>query len=125
MTIRMVLIGIGLSGFCALAYEVFWTRMLNLFLHNNIYSFTAVLGTFLIGIAVGSLFYARFLTRSTHPVRLFVWLQVGISAVSYFIPFLFRFFHSGLFNNFDETLTLAKTSLIMIPPTIMMGIAVP
>ena len=59
----MILIGIGLSGFCALAYEVFWTRMLNLFLHNNIYSFTAILGTFLIGIAVGSLIYARFLTR--------------------------------------------------------------
>ncbi|TFH65398.1 MAG: spermidine synthase, partial [Candidatus Zixiibacteriota bacterium] len=56
---RMVLIGIGLSGFCALAYEVFWTRMLNLFLNNNIYSFTAILGTFLVGIAVGSLIYAR------------------------------------------------------------------
>ncbi len=62
--------GIGLSGFCALAYEVFWTRMLNLFLHNNIYSFTAILGTFLIGIAAGSLIYARFLTRSANPVRL-------------------------------------------------------
>ncbi|HEY3296552.1 MAG TPA: fused MFS/spermidine synthase [bacterium] len=124
-TIRMILIGIGISGFCGLAYEVFWTRMLNLFLHNNIYSFTAILGTFLIGIATGSLLYARYLTKSENPVRLFVWLQLGIGVVSYATPFLFRIFHSGLFNNFSETLTLAKTAVIMIGPTVMMGIAVP
>ncbi len=123
--IRMILFGIGLSGFCALAYEVLWTRMLNLFLHNNIYSFTAILGTFLVGIAVGSLFYARFLTRSNHQIGLFIWLQIGICTLSYFTPYLFRIFHSGLFNNFNEAMTLAKTSVIMVGPTIMMGIAVP
>lgn len=123
--IKMVLLSIGISGFCALAYEVFWTRMLNLFLHNNVYSFTAILGTFLIGIALGSLLYARFLSRSKNPIRLFVWLQLGIGAISYATPFIFRFFHSSLFNNFDEALTLAKTATIMIGPTVMMGIAVP
>ena len=122
---RMVLIGIGLSGFCALAYEVFWTRMLNLFLHNNIYSFTAILGTFLVGIAVGSLIYARFLSKSHHQVRLFVWLQIGIGLISYATPLIFRILHASLFNNFSEALTIAKTAVIMIGPTIMMGIAVP
>lgn len=123
--VKMVLISIGISGFCALAYEVFWTRMLNLFLHNNIYSFTAILGTFLIGIAVGSLFYARFLSRSKNPIGIFIWLQLGIGAISYATPFIFQLFHSRLYNSFDEALTLAKTALIMIGPTIMMGIAVP
>lgn len=124
-TIRMVMIGIGLSGFCALAYEVFWTRMLNLFLHNNIYSFTAILATFLIGIAVGSLFYARFLSKSKHQLGIFVWLEIGIGLISYFTPFIFKIFHADLFNNFNESLTLAKTASIMIGPTVMMGIAVP
>ena len=124
-TTRMVLVGIGLSGFCALAYEVFWTRMLNLFLHNNIYSFTAILATFLVGIAVGSLVYARFLSSSAHPVGLFIWLQIGIGVISYATPFIFRLLHGSLFDNFSEALTLAKTSVIMIGPTVMMGIAVP
>lgn len=125
LVIRMVLIGIGISGFCALAYEVFWTRMLNLFLHNNIYSFTAILGTFLVGIAAGSLLYARFLSHSKQQVRIFVTLQFGIGLISYATPFIFRLFHASIFNNFDETLTLAKTAMIMLPPTVMMGIAVP
>lgn len=125
LAVKMVLLSIGISGYCALAYEVFWTRMLNLFLHNNIYSFTAILGTFLIGIALGSLLYARFLSNSKSPVKLFVGLQVGIGAISYATPFLFKIFHSSLYDNFDETLTLAKTALIMIGPTVMMGIAVP
>lgn len=125
LAVKMVLLSIGISGYCALAYEVFWTRMLNLFLHNNIYSFTAILGTFLIGIALGSLLYARFLSNSRSPVKLFVGLQIGIGAISYATPFLFKLFHSSLYDNFDETLTLAKTALIMIGPTVMMGIAVP
>jgi len=124
-TIRMVLIGIGLSGFCALAYEVFWTRMLNLFLHNNVYSFTAILATFLIGIATGSLIYARFLSKIKQQIGLFIWLQIGIAVISYSTPYIFRILHSTLFNNFSEALTLAKTAVIMIGPTIMMGVAVP
>ncbi len=122
---RMVLIGIGLSGFCALAYEVFWARMLNLFLHNNIYSFTAILATFLVGIAVGSLLYANWLSRLRHQVGLFVVLQVGIGVISYATPFLFQALHGSLFNDFSESLTLWKTAVVMIGPTIMMGIAVP
>ena len=124
-TIRMVLIGIGLSGFCALAYEVFWTRMLNLFLHNNIYSFTAILATFLVGIAVGSLFYGQYLSRLKNQLALFAWLQIGIGVISYATPFIFRLLHARLFDNFNESLTLAKTAVIMIGPTIMMGVAVP
>lgn len=125
LTIKMVMIGIGLSGFCALAYEVFWTRMLNLFVHNNIYSFTAILATFLIGIAVGSLFYAKFLSKLKRQIGLFIWLEIGIALISYFTPYIFRIFHGSLFNNFNEALTLAKAGVIMIAPTIMMGIAVP
>ncbi|MCB9365884.1 MAG: fused MFS/spermidine synthase [Calditrichaeota bacterium] len=125
LVVRMVLIAIGISGFCALAYEVFWTRMLNLFLHNNIYSFTAILGTFLIGIAVGSLLYARFLSRSSKQIHIFIALQVGIGVISYATPFIFKLFHGSVFNNFDETMTLVKTAVIMIGPTLMMGVAVP
>jgi spermidine synthase len=124
-TIRLVLVGIGLSGFCALAYEIFWTRMLNLFLNNNIYSFTAILATFLAGIALGSLLYTKFLSRVRRPVVLFAGIEIAIGFLSYATPFVFNLLHRTLFFRQSEALTIAKTAVIMIAPTVLMGIAVP
>ncbi len=42
------------SGFTALALEVLWTRMFSQVLHNSVYSFSAILTTFLIALALGS-----------------------------------------------------------------------
>jgi len=124
-TIRMVLIGVGLSGFCALAYEVLWARMLNLFLQNNIYSFTAVIATFLAGIAIGSLAYSRFLSRLRNQVVLFVVLEVGIGLMAYATPHIFSLLQQSLFEKMSNPMALAKTAVIMIGPTVLMGIAVP
>ncbi len=51
--IALVLIGIGVSGFCALGYEVLWTRVLTLVVGTSAYSFTILLAAFLAGIAAG------------------------------------------------------------------------
>ncbi|MSQ10448.1 MAG: spermidine synthase [Dehalococcoidia bacterium] len=53
-TAAAVLFGIAVSGFCALAYEVIWFRILDLFLNGTTYAFTVMLVTFLVGLAVGS-----------------------------------------------------------------------
>ena len=50
---RLVLIGIGVSGFCALGYEVLWTRVLTLVVGTSVYSFAILLAAFLTGIAAG------------------------------------------------------------------------
>jgi spermidine synthase len=42
------------SGFAALALEVLWTRMFSQVLHNSVYSFSAILTTFLIALALGA-----------------------------------------------------------------------
>jgi len=51
---RLVLGGIGVSGFCALGYEVLWTRVLSLVVGTSVYSFAIMLVAFLTGIALGS-----------------------------------------------------------------------
>lgn len=51
---RLVLVGIGISGFCALGYEVLWTRILTIVVGASVYSFTTMLVAFLTGIALGS-----------------------------------------------------------------------
>ena len=50
----LVLGGIAVSGFCALGYEVLWTRVLTLGVGASVYGFTVMLVAFLVGIALGS-----------------------------------------------------------------------
>ena len=51
---KLVLWGIGMSGFCALGYEVLWSRILTVVVGASVYSFTTMLVAFLAGIALGS-----------------------------------------------------------------------
>jgi len=80
---KLALWAVGISGFCSLALEVFWTRALVFFLDNSTHAFTTILTAFLLGIALGSTVIARFVdTRK----RLVGWLGgleilIGISAV--------------------------------------------
>jgi spermidine synthase len=57
---NLVIWGIGVSGFCALGYEVLWTRILAVVVGASVYSFTTMLIAFLTGIALGSGAYALF-----------------------------------------------------------------
>jgi spermidine synthase len=52
--LKLVLWGIGVSGFCALGYEVLWTRILTIVMSASVYSFATMLVAFLTGIALGS-----------------------------------------------------------------------
>ncbi len=49
-----LLVFFGISGFCAMAFEVLWTRMLILLLNNTTYAFSLILAIFLLGIGAGS-----------------------------------------------------------------------
>jgi spermidine synthase len=51
---QVLLVLFGVSGFCALALEVTWTRMLVLLLNNTTYAFALILSIFLLGIGAGS-----------------------------------------------------------------------
>ncbi len=57
---KLVLWGIGVSGFCALGYEVLWTRILTIVVGASVYGFTIMLAAFLAGIALGSKTYGLF-----------------------------------------------------------------
>ncbi len=64
LALRLVLWGIGVSGFCALAYEVLWTRILSIVIGASVYSFTLLLVSFLAGIGLGSAAYGLYLRMS-------------------------------------------------------------
>lgn len=53
----------ALTGFTALSYEVIWTRMLSFYLGSVTYTFTTMVATFLLGLALGSFIFRRFLHK--------------------------------------------------------------
>jgi spermidine synthase len=74
----LALIAFLISGFSALAYEVLWTRYLILMLSTSIYSFSLMLGNFLVGIALGSWVSSRRRDLRQAPLASFAMLEVFI-----------------------------------------------
>jgi aldehyde:ferredoxin oxidoreductase len=54
----------ALSGFCALGYEILWSRQLTLLLGNSVYAFSLELAIILTGIGLGSVAWTRFKTTN-------------------------------------------------------------
>jgi spermidine synthase len=85
---RLVLWGTALSGFCALGFEVLWTRLLGLVVGTSVYSFTIILAAFLGGLALGSHLFAAARRRwsgagRSGPVALgAVLVGIGLSALA-------------------------------------------
>lgn len=117
------LIGFGVAGFASLSYEVLWTRVLVYFLGLNIYAFSAILATFLLGLTIGSFTFARVADRRNDLLAVFGLMEIaiGISAV-----FCLQFM--GVLMALAEATVLGRLlaagALILIP-TILMGGAFP
>ncbi|HIN88796.1 MAG TPA: spermidine synthase, partial [Nitrospinaceae bacterium] len=65
-------------GFTALAYEVLWTRLLVFSTSSTVYSFSMMLGVFLIGIALGSFLVVAIFRSSLNLRTVLIFLQVSI-----------------------------------------------
>jgi spermidine synthase len=88
-TERLVLWGFALSGFASLGYEVIWTRLLAIFSLNAVFSFTIMLTTFLVGLAVGGAIAARRADRVAQPLALFGTLELAIGVSAVLVLFVF------------------------------------
>ena len=75
---RLLLWTFAVSGFCAMAYAVLWTRILIPFLGNSGYAFAVVLTTLLLGIAVGSFLFSVIARRIKPVINFFGLIQIGV-----------------------------------------------
>ncbi len=139
----LLLVLIGISGYCALSYEVLWGRILVYILGNFVHSFSLMLTAFLVGIALGSYLLSRVVDRLPHLVRILVVFQVLIGVAAIFILPIFTHLigaRDGILamlsteSTFDDyrdpwwTFTawkLGVTFLLMLVPTLMMGASFP
>lgn len=133
--LRWVVLGsFALSGFASLVYENAWTRSLTLVIGSSIYSFSTMLVTFLIGLALGGFIYARFLGEREARLSTFglIELWVGLSALATIplfekLPLIFLRLLHGFGDRFSVFLSLQilLSALVMFVPTILLGMTFP
>lgn len=140
---RLILVGACIAGLAALSNEVLWTRIMVYVLGNFVHSFTLVLMSFLLGIALGSAIVSRIIDRPSTGIRTFAYLQLGIglaalAVIPLFAPLI------GLRESFLGGLTGAGVALdapdpwwpftmwkmgiafaMLLTPTLFMGASFP
>ncbi|MBI2539679.1 MAG: fused MFS/spermidine synthase [Deltaproteobacteria bacterium] len=130
----LLLLGFGLSGFSALVYENAWTRVLTLVIGSSVYSFTTMLLTFLVGLALGGFLYARLMGKREVQVSTFgaIELWVGVTALATIplfekLPLIFlRLLHAfGDSFSFFLTIQVLLSGLVMFVPTLLLGMTFP
>ena len=122
----------GVSGFCSLAYEVVWTRLLVLFLETTTYAFTVMLAAFLFGIALGSVLITPFLRRARNGPLALAALQALVaigSLASLHVVARMDLVLAMLAPTADGGQPLAAMALLalvaMFPPALFLGMSFP
>jgi spermidine synthase len=130
----VALVIFAVSGFCAMSYEVIWTRLLGLIVGPTTYSFTVVLVTFILGLAVGSMFFGWLADKTGRPLQLLIFTQAAAALFALGVSQLFgnsQLFFAKLIFTFKDHFALlnASKALIlfgfMIFPTFCLGATFP
>ena len=73
---KPVYVAIAISGFTALSAQVLWTRLLSLSFGATTYTFSLILGGFLLGLGIGSSVGANIARTTTNPRAALGWCQI-------------------------------------------------
>ncbi|MCJ7777984.1 MAG: fused MFS/spermidine synthase, partial [Sedimentisphaerales bacterium] len=128
------LIIFAVSGFCAMAYEVIWTKLLGLIVGPTTYSFTIVLVTFILGLALGSMFFGWLADKTRQVIWLLLLTQAAaglfVLAVSQLLGNSQLFFAKLIFHFSDRfaLLNVLKAVVLfafMFLPTLCLGATFP
>jgi spermidine synthase len=133
---KIVLATVLVAGFCALALEVLWTRVLLFVLGTSVYAFACMLTCFIFGLALGSFLCSRiFLSRIKNGI-----FALGIVEFLVGLSVLGSILLLGMLWYIDLILTekvLAGTfwkevaahfidaSVVLLVPTVFMGMVFP
>jgi len=123
-TRKIVIIAYALNGFAALAYEVVWARMFQLHLGTSIYAFSMMLGVYLIGVALGSIWGGKYMNRLRDPLGFFGLAQVFIALYSVLGLYLFTIF-KPVATRIDLFNIIMLPVVMVLPITFVLGLIFP
>ena len=127
-----------LSGFAALLYETVWLRQFSIFFGTSDQSLAVVLGTYMGGLAIGSLIASRIAPTLRRPLLTYGILELGIGVSALMVPLMMSLVRKIQVMSFgggtqppaaDELsqilFSLAGAFAATILPTTMMGATLP
>ena len=123
-----------LSGAAALVYEVVWARLLGLVMGHTVYALSAVLTSFLGGLALGAWLAGQWTRRRGASLRLYAAIELGIAAFAAAMPWLidactplFGAAYRELGERFVvyNLVQFAVCGGLLLLPTVLMGATLP
>ncbi|HKP60972.1 MAG TPA: fused MFS/spermidine synthase [Polyangiales bacterium] len=122
------------SGFCALIYQVVWTRELRFVFGASTAASSAVIAIFIAGLGFGGLWFGRRVERSPAALRYYAVLEGGVALLSASTPWLLslaRWLYLGsggslaLGASGSTLVRLLLATLVLGPATFLMGGTLP
>jgi spermidine synthase len=127
---RLLCLLFFVSGCAALIYEVIWFHLLRLVIGASAISVAIVLASFMGGMFLGSLLYARLVRRKHNPAVVYAILEIGIGVFGLLMPAVLpavKHIYIGLFGYGPMGIALRAVvaALMLLPPTALMGATLP
>ncbi|MBI3417982.1 MAG: fused MFS/spermidine synthase [Verrucomicrobia bacterium] len=134
--LRLAIVGIGLSGFVAMLYEIVWTRLLALALGSSTHAFSLMLITFISGIAAGAWLVGRW-KNLKRTMDAFAWAEIALAGTLFMsmffydlLPFWFAKLSSILVRRpqsypFYEFFQALICFAVMLVPALCLGMTLP
>lgn len=122
------------SGTSALIYQVIWVRMFGLVFGVTVFAVSTVLTSFMAGLALGNLYFGRFVDIHKDPLKIFALLQLGIGLIALVFPSLLQgltkiyiYINQSLPTTFylKSLIRFALSFLLLFVPTFLMGGTLP
>ena len=125
----LVLLSLG-SGCAALIYQIVWFQLLQFVIGSSAVSLAVLLGTFMGGLCLGSLSFARVMSVCRHPLRAYGFLELGIAVFGLVVligtPLVGHVYATNFVSGFPGILLRGFVStILLLPPTVLMGATLP
>lgn len=112
------------AGMPALIYQVVWQRVLSLYFGVDIYSVSVTIGTFMLGLGLGSLLGGRIADRVRKPAVIYATVEALLGCFGAFSLLLFSSVGSW-FAGSSITVLIPVDFLLLLIPTTLMGTTLP
>ena len=118
------------SGVSALIYEVVWLQLLQLVIGSSAVSMAVLLGTYMGGLCLGSVGFARLFSRQGNPLRVYAVLEAGTGvcglAALAGLPLVENLYFSAAENGMAGIgLRGLACAVCLLPATMLMGATLP
>ena len=125
-----LLILFAASGAAGLIYEIVWLQLLQLVIGSSAVSLGVLLGTYMGGMCLGSILFARVISARQNPLRIYALLELGTAAfgiiVLFSLPLVEHLYIAAVSNGLPGLLLRGLACAVcLLPPTLLMGATLP